>query len=112
MIRFLFIFLVSSVAFAQKPNVAQVSLQTSAKCGMCKSRIERDLGLTKGVEKAALRLDDKVVVVDYNPKKTNVEALKKAISMIGYNADEVVANQKSHDRLPACCQKSAAPHVD
>jgi len=97
---------------AQKPTQAQVSLQTSAKCGMCKSRIERDLGLTKGVDKATLRLTDKVVVIDYNPKKTNVEALKKAISMIGYDADEVVANQKSHDRLPDCCQKSAAPHVD
>lgn len=112
MIRFLLIFLISGAVFAQRPTTAQVSLQTSAKCGMCKSRIERDLGLTKGVEKATLRLTDKVVVVDYNPEKTNVEALKKAISMIGYDAEEVVANQKSHDRLPACCQKSAAPHVD
>jgi len=112
MIRLLFFLLISGAVMAQKPTQAQVSLQTSAKCGMCKSRIERDLGLTKGVDKATLRLTDKVVVIDYNPKKTNVEALKKAISMIGYDADEVVANQKSHDRLPDCCQKSAAPHVD
>lgn len=90
----------------------EIKFKTSAKCGMCKKRIERDLGLTKGVEKATLNLDDKTVTVVYNANKTNPAKLKTKISKIGYDADEVVANQKSHDALPECCQKTAEAHKD
>ena len=41
-----------------------------------------------------------------------VEKLKKAISLIGYDADEVIADTKAHDALPGCCQKSADAHSD
>jgi len=53
-----------------------------------------------------------VVTVKFNPKKTNAAKIKQQISKIGYDADEVVANQKSHDALPDCCQKTAKAHVD
>ncbi len=97
-------------SFADYDDV--VKIKTSAICKMCKKRIERDLSLTKGVEKAELNLDDKVVTVAYNAKKTDPKAIKNAISKIGYDADDVVADQKSHDRLPDCCQKTAVPHED
>jgi periplasmic mercuric ion binding protein len=96
--------------FASADNV--VKIKTSAICKMCKKRIERDLSLTKGVEKAELNLEDKVVTVAFNHQKTNAKDIKKAISNIGYDADEVVADQKSHDRLPDCCQKTAVEHKD
>lgn len=96
--------------FAKYDNV--VSIQTSAICKMCKDRIERDLSLTKGVEKADLNLDDKVVTVAFNAKKTDAAKIKEAITKIGYDADEIVADQKAHDRLPDCCQKTAKPHDD
>jgi periplasmic mercuric ion binding protein len=100
-------------ASAQKnAKVAEVKFKTSARCGMCKSRIERDMSLTKGVKTANLDLTDKTVLISYNPKKTNAAKLKTAMSNIGYDADEVVANQKSHDALPGCCQKAAAAHLD
>jgi copper chaperone CopZ len=97
-------------SFASTDKV--VKIKTSAICKMCKERIERDLSLTKGIEKADLNLKDKVVTVAYNPKKTNAATIKEAISKIGYDADDIVADQKSHDRLPDCCQKTAAAHVD
>lgn len=89
-----------------------VKFKTSAKCGMCKKRIEKDLSLTKGVNEAKLNLDDKTVTIVYNSKKTSPAKLKATIADIGYDADEVVANQKSHDALPDCCQKTAKSHVD
>ncbi len=102
---------ISFSGFAQKSaTIEEVTFKTSAKCGMCKERIEHDLSLTKGVEKAVLNLDDKTVQISYNAKKTNPEKLKVKISKIGYDADEVVADQKSHDKLPACCQKTADAH--
>ncbi|MFN3589312.1 MAG: heavy-metal-associated domain-containing protein [Spirosomataceae bacterium] len=102
-----FIVATTATSFAQR---GEVEIKTSAVCGMCKSRIERDLGLTKGVEKATLDLKTKVVTVSYNTKKTNAAQIKSAISQIGYDADEVVANEKSHDRLPECCKKTAKAH--
>lgn len=113
-VSFLLAFLfIGTIAFAQKKNkVAEVEIQTSAKCGMCKQRIERDLGLTKGVESAKLDLNSKVVTVKYNTKKMSEADVKKAISTIGYDADEVVANEKSHDQLPGCCQKTSKAHKD
>lgn len=100
-------------ASAQKAKTSeQVEIKTSAICGMCKKRIERDLGLSKGIESVNLNLDNKVVTVKYDPKKTNSKKIKEQISKIGYDADEVVADQKSHDALPDCCQKTAKSHVD
>jgi len=93
-------------------KTASVKLKTSAKCEMCKERLERNLTLTKGVKEAFLNLNDKVMTVTYNPKKTDVARIKAAIAGTGYDADEVVADQKAHDKLPGCCRKSAAPHSD
>ena len=91
-------------------NTEVVKIKTSAICSMCKARIERDLTLSKGINKATLNLDDKVVTVAYNPDKTSKEDIKATISKIGYNADDVVADAKSHSKLPECCQGPGVKH--
>nr|WP_295931490.1 heavy metal-associated domain-containing protein [uncultured Dyadobacter sp.] len=88
----------------------EVKIKTSAICEMCKARIERNLGLSKGVKESNLDLGNKVVTVKYNPNKTTPEAIKATIINTGYDADELPANQKSHDKLPSCCRKTAAAH--
>lgn len=88
----------------------EVKFKTSAICEMCKARIERNLGLSKGVKESNLDLTDKVVTVKYNPDKTTEEAIKATINNTGYDADLSVANQKAHDKLPSCCRKTAAAH--
>lgn len=105
--------LFSMTAFAQSSKkYGEVEVKTSAICKMCKERIERDLSLTKGVKSADLNLDNKVVTVRYMNSKTSADAIRDAITKIGYDADSLTADQKAHDRLPDCCQKSAVPHVD
>lgn len=100
-----------TLGFAQT-NEKEVKIKTSAICEMCKERLERNLGLSKGVKYANLNLDDKVMTVKYNPKKTDVASIKETIVNTGYDAGEVVADQKAHDKLPKCCQKTAAAHSD
>jgi mercuric ion binding protein len=107
-----FLMALSFGAMAQKSKGAEVSFASSVKCGMCKKTIESSLGKEKGVQSVNVNLDKHTVDVVYNPKKTNKEELKGKISKIGYDADEIVADQKSHDALPACCQKSAKAHKD
>lgn len=81
-----------------------ISIQTNAQCGDCKERIEEGLNYTKGIAYAELNLENKVVEVKYNSKKISEQEIKKIISEIGYDADEVKANKKSQSELPACCQ--------
>ncbi len=85
----------------------EVKFKTSAICGMCKARIERNLGFEKGVKEASLDVPSKVVTIKYNPKKTDVAKLKANISKTGYDAEEVVADEAGYARLPACCKKTS-----
>jgi len=115
-IKFLFLVVLFTIpglsGFAQdKPkNTEEVKIQTSAICGMCKERIEHDLAFEKGIKSVSLDNDTKIVTVGYNPKKTDADKIRTAISEIGYDADNVPADQEAHDKLPKCCQKGNKPH--
>lgn len=88
----------------------EVNIQTSAVCGMCKERIEHDLSFEKGVTSVSLDNETKVVTVGYNPKKTDPDKIRTAISKIGYDADNVPADPVAYEKLPQCCRKGNAPH--
>jgi copper chaperone CopZ len=108
-ILFFALLLVSVLTFADVPKSQTVKIKTSAVCEMCKERIEKKLAFTKGVSDANLDVDDdnKVVTVTFNPKKTSIEKIKKSISAVGYDAEEVKANEKGYEQLPSCCKKNA-----
>lgn len=91
-------------------KVDTVEIKTSAVCKMCKERIEHDMAFEKGVKSVELDNDTKVLTITYKTSKTNKEQLKIAVTKIGYDADDLMADQKAHDRLPACCQKGTEPH--
>jgi len=113
-LTFVFVLVLSVVfgAVANKPSKEkQVKIKTSAVCDMCKERIEKNLSLSKGVTEAILNLDDKVVTVKYNPKKTDEAAIRKIITDTGYDADNLQCSQTAHDKLPDCCQKTAEAHA-
>lgn len=113
-VLFVMIFGISFASNAQKASAKteEVTFQTSAKCGMCKMRLEKDMSLAKGVKEAKLDLDSKKMTIAFNPKKTNKKKLQKAIAKIGYDADELVCDKTAHDALPGCCQKSASAHIE
>ena len=83
----------------------EVKIKTSAICGMCKARIERNLAFEKGVKEADLDVKTKVVTIKYNPAKTDVSKLKANISKTGYDAEEVPADEVGYNKLPNCCKK-------
>lgn len=91
-------------------KVDTVEIKTSAVCNMCKERLEHDMAFEKGVKSVELDNETKILTITYKTNKTNKEELKKAVTKIGYDADELLADQKAHDRLPACCQKDVEPH--
>ncbi len=45
-----------------------------------------------------------MLTVTFKSKKTDADKLRRVVSLIGYNADDIKANKKAHDKLPSCCQ--------
>ncbi|GAA4301388.1 heavy metal-associated domain-containing protein [Nibribacter koreensis] len=98
----------ASLAFAAGGKKGdEVKFKTSAVCGMCKATIEKGLAYEKGVQKAVLDENTKIVTVTYDAKKTSPEKLKKAVNELGYDADDSPATPRAYDRLDACCKKDA-----
>jgi len=102
---FVFLILVGFSAFSQNKKKEVIEIKTSAKCEDCKDRIEKSLAFEKGVKDVKINLETAVVSVTFIPEKTNPEALRKAISLAGYDADEIKADTKAYQALPLCCQK-------
>lgn len=98
-----------SRVMAQKSSkMDTVKIMTSAECDMCKTKIEKEVGLSKGVKKVTLDVPSKVLTVIYNPAKTDRGKLRTVVSNSGYDADEVKANNRAQRKLPDCCQPGAA----
>lgn len=97
---------VPALSWGQKGSKTEVAtIHTSAVCDQCMGFIEEALGKLKGVKSAKVYLESKTVEVTFRPSKTNLDALRKAISKAGYEADEVPADQEAYDNLPKCCRK-------
>ena len=71
---------------------------------MCKTKLETELGRSKGVKSVSVDLATQVVTIVYNTSKTDPDKLRTLISNIGYDADSVKANNRAQKKLPDCCQ--------
>lgn len=97
------------IAMAQNEPIAvadgnKITIQTSAICEMCKEALEYDMAFEKGVKEATLNLDDKVLTILYNPKKTDAEKLRERITKVGYHADWQERDSVAYEKLPFCCR--------
>lgn len=96
--------------FAQNKNekkVEKIEIKTSAVCGMCKTTIEKALSKEEGVSKSKLNVKTKTIEVTYDPAKTSPEKIKKAITMAGYDADDIPADSTAYGKLHDCCKKDS-----
>ena len=72
---------------------------------MCKQRIEKYMIREDGITKVNVDYKTKKTKVTYNAERTNVENIKTAIANVGYDADDITANEDSYKQLPNCCKK-------
>lgn len=106
MVMMLTLILSSSVSFSQEvKKVEKIEIKTSSQCDECKERIEKAMAYEKGVKKSNLDVETAILTVEYSPKKTSPEKIRKAVSDVGYDADDVLADPKAYDNLPTCCKK-------
>lgn len=109
-ILFTLAFLANGVNAQEVKKIEEVTIQTSAKCGDCKDRIEGALNYVKGVKFAELNNDTKQVTVRYVTKKVSLDEIKAEIAAVGYDADDVKAEEAAIEKLPACCKPNVEKH--
>jgi mercuric ion binding protein len=80
-----------------------VSFHVSGNCGMCKENIE-SAAKGKGVVKVDWNKDTKIITVEYNPAKADLDKMKKRIANMGYDNDGYKAKDEDYNALHGCCQ--------
>ena len=94
---------ITGITHAQK-GTEEITISTSTMCEMCKTKIEKELVFEKGVKEVKVDLEKKTAWVRYKADKTSPEKIKVALSKIGYRADDIKADPKAFEKLPACCK--------
>jgi len=73
-------------------------------CGMCKKTIEKAVKEIQGIKEVHWSKKTKMIDITYDDVITNLETIKKAIAKVGYDMDDVRANDENYDQLHKCCQ--------
>ncbi len=89
---------------AMEENMEHAIFIVSGNCEMCKATIEEAAGNLAGVKTAVWDIESKIIHLDYNKEKVNLEEIHKAIAAAGYDTEKVEASQEAYDNLPACCK--------
>lgn len=102
-------FFISSASFAQKSTERAVIKTTlhcdhCQECETCGQLFKTEMLKSKGLKMYELDDEAMTFTVYYNTKKTNLQAIKEGISMLGYDADDVKANPEAYDKLDGCCK--------
>jgi len=106
-----FIFLLATTCFTTAAFSQQKALETAkiktpnALCEACKPRIETYVKRIDGVTSINVNYRKGETTVKYLTDRTNIEEIKTAIANMGYDADDVPANEESYKRLPKTCKK-------
>ncbi len=95
---------VSTDAQQKKPVTVKINTP-AAKCEQCKQRIEDFLKYEDGVTKVVVDFRRGITTVTYLKDRTNIENIKTAIANVGYDADDVTANEDSYKSLPKTCRR-------
>lgn len=93
-----------------QPKTEEAIFKTTAECGDCKERIEGKLNYTKGVVFADLDYKTQMLTVKYKKEKISLDEIKKIVSELGYDIDDVKANPEAQKALPLCCQPGGMKH--
>lgn len=83
---------------------ARVELTVQGSCKMCKTRIEKTARSVEGVTSATWDAESKKLSLDFDEKKTSLDAVSKALAKAGHDTDRHKADDKTYRALPECCK--------
>ena len=81
-----------------------VTIQTNGVCQKCADKFKENVPYFKGVKSYTYDMKTAKLTINYDAKRTNPDQLRKEVSKLGYNADNVKADPAARAKLPACCR--------
>jgi len=95
-----------TIASAQVKAELKAKIKTpNALCEACKIRIESFLRRIDGMLFVDVNFRRGETTVKYLSDRTDIEQIKAAIANLGYDADDIIANEESYKKLPKTCKK-------
>jgi Cu(I)/Ag(I) efflux system membrane fusion protein len=73
-------------------------------CGMCRERIEKAAKSVNGVSAAEWDSETKMLHLNFDPNKTSLKAIGKAVAKAGHDTPEDKADDRTYNALPDCCK--------
>ena len=84
-------------------NKEHQTIKVSGNCEMCKDRIETAAKSVTGVSSADWSTETKILHVQFDGAKTNLDAIQKVIAKAGHDTDKFKASDGVYKALPECC---------
>jgi Cu(I)/Ag(I) efflux system membrane fusion protein len=81
-----------------------VLMKVYGNCEMCKERIETAAKGINGVSFAEWESETGQLRLNFDPAKTSLDAIGKAIAKVGHDTEKHKADDEVYDALPECCK--------
>lgn len=95
---------------AQNKNSKKAVIKTTIFCDHCKvckscgTNFKENMLKIKGVRMYELNEEKETITVYFNPKRTDINTIRIAISKMGFDADDVEADPEAYEKLDNCCK--------
>ena len=86
-----------------KTGTKHAMFTVAGNCDICKDRIETAALSVKGVASASWDAEKQMVHLQFNPKKTDTDAVQQAIAKAGHDTEKYQADDSVYQDLPECC---------
>lgn len=89
--------------------VKDTSITVYGNCSSCKKAIEKTAKSVKGVKTASWDKKKKILSVQYDLSETSLNTIEKAIIDIGYDTENMRAEESVYNELHECCKYDRKP---
>jgi len=103
-------FIIGLAGNAQVKPVEKAVIKTpTVLCDVCKERVEFFMSKEYGVSSVVVNTRKKTTTIVYLTDRTNLPALPGTIAGLGFDADDIEADEYNFKRLPKACQQHKTP---
>ena len=103
LISILTLALFSVITFKASAQSQDTVLIVNGICGMCERVIEKAAQI-EGVSLADWNENTKVLKLSYNPEKTSLTSISKAVAASGYDTELIAASDSAYNSIHGCCK--------
>lgn len=105
------IFCLATVSFGQNQKVSgkAVIKTPTVQCETCKDRVEFFIAREYGVCSVKVNIKQRTTTVTWLNDRTTLENIRVAIANLGFDADDIEAEESAFKRLPKECKLHPKP---